>query len=29
MQQTAQYYPSRNSEEEYGLINAYRAVTGF
>lgn len=29
LQQTAQYYPSRDSEEGYGLINAYRAVTGF
>ncbi|HEU0012898.1 MAG TPA: S8/S53 family peptidase [Longimicrobium sp.] len=29
LQQTAQYYPSRHSEEGYGLINAYRAVTGF
>jgi len=28
MQQTAQYYPNRNSEEGYGLMNAYRAVTG-
>jgi len=29
LQQTAQYYPNRNSEEGYGLMNAYRAVTGF
>lgn len=29
LHQTAQYYPSRNGEEGYGLINAYRAVTGF
>ncbi|HWK90199.1 MAG TPA: S8/S53 family peptidase, partial [Longimicrobium sp.] len=29
LQQTAQYYPSRHSEEGYGLINAYRAVTGY
>ncbi|HSU16971.1 S8/S53 family peptidase [Longimicrobium sp.] len=26
--QTAQYYPSRSSEEGYGVINAYRAVSG-
>ena len=29
LHQTAQYYPSRHSEEGYGLMNAYRAVTGF
>jgi subtilisin family serine protease len=29
LHQTAQYYPSRNSREGYGLVNAYRAVTGF
>jgi subtilisin family serine protease len=28
LQQTARYYPSRSSEEGYGLMNAYRAVTG-
>jgi serine protease len=28
LQQTAQYYPNRNGEEGYGLMNAYRAVTG-
>lgn len=28
LHQTAQYYPSRHSEQGYGLINAYRAVTG-
>jgi subtilisin family serine protease len=28
LQQTAQYYPNRNGQEGYGLINAYRAVTG-
>ncbi|HEX8242600.1 MAG TPA: S8/S53 family peptidase [Longimicrobium sp.] len=26
--QTAQYYPSRHPEEGYGVINAYRAVSG-
>jgi subtilisin family serine protease len=29
LQQTAQYYPSRHSEQGYGLINAYRAVRGY
>jgi subtilisin family serine protease len=29
LHQTAQYYPSRHSEEGYGLMNAYRAVTGY
>jgi subtilisin family serine protease len=29
LQQTAQYYPSRHSEQGYGLMNAYRAVTGY
>lgn len=29
LQQTAQYYPNRNGEEGYGLMNAYRAVTGY
>jgi len=29
LHQTAQYYPSRHGEEGYGLINAYRAVTGY
>jgi subtilisin family serine protease len=29
LQQTAAYYPSRSSTQGYGLINAYRAVTGF
>ncbi|HET7459943.1 MAG TPA: S8/S53 family peptidase [Longimicrobium sp.] len=29
LQQTAQYYPNRSSEEGYGLMNAYRAVTGY
>lgn len=28
LQQTAQYYPGRDGEEGYGLVNAYRAVTG-
>ena len=28
LQQTAGYYPYRHPEEGYGLINAYRAVTG-
>lgn len=28
LHQTAQYYPSRHSEQGYGLVNAYRAVTG-
>lgn len=28
LHQTAQYYPNRHSEEGYGLMNAYRAVTG-
>ncbi|HEX9938688.1 MAG TPA: S8/S53 family peptidase [Longimicrobium sp.] len=29
LHQTAQYYPSRHSKEGYGLMNAYRAVTGY
>jgi subtilisin family serine protease len=29
LQQTAAYYPSRSSTQGYGLVNAYRAVTGF
>jgi subtilisin family serine protease len=29
LHQTAQYYPSRHSEQGYGLMNAYRAVTGY
>ena len=29
LQQTAQYYPSRNSEEGYGLMNALKAVRGY
>jgi hypothetical protein len=29
LQQTAQYYPSRHSEEGYGLMNALRAVRGY
>jgi subtilisin family serine protease len=29
LQQTAQYYPSRNSEEGYGLMNAVKAVRGY
>lgn len=29
LQQTAQYYPSRSSEEGYGLMNALRAVRGY
>jgi len=29
LHQTSQYYPNRHSDEGYGLINAYRAVTGF
>lgn len=29
LHQTAQYYPNRHSDEGYGLVNAYRAVTGF
>ncbi len=29
LHQTAQYYPSRHSAEGYGLMNAYRAVTGY
>ncbi|HEU0298850.1 MAG TPA: S8/S53 family peptidase [Longimicrobium sp.] len=29
LQQTAAYYPSRHSSQGYGLVNAYRAVTGF
>ncbi len=29
LQQTAQYYPSRHSEEGYGLINALKAVRGY
>lgn len=28
LQQTAQYWPNRHPEEGYGLINAYRAVSG-
>ena len=29
LQQTAQYYPSRNSREGYGLMNALKAVRGY
>lgn len=29
LQQTAQYYPSRHSEEGYGLMNALKAVRGY
>jgi subtilisin family serine protease len=29
LQQTAQYYPNRNSEEGYGLMNALKAVRGY
>lgn len=29
LHQTAAFYPSRHSEQGYGLINAYRAVTGY
>lgn len=29
MRQTAANYPNRDSDEGYGLINAYRAVTGY
>ena len=29
LQQTAQYYPSRHSEEGYGLMNAVKAVRGY
>ena len=29
LQQTAQYYPSRHSEQGYGLMNAVRAVRGY
>ena len=29
LHQTARNYPTRNSEEGYGLVNAYRAVTGY
>ena len=29
LQQTAQYYPSRNCEEGYGLMNALKAVRGY
>jgi subtilisin family serine protease len=29
LQQTAQYYPSRSSEEGYGLMNAVKAVRGY
>lgn len=29
LQQTAQYYPSRHSEEGYGLMNATKAVRGY
>ena len=29
LHQTAAYYPNRHSKEGYGLINAYRAVTGY
>ncbi|MBW3570987.1 MAG: S8/S53 family peptidase [Gemmatimonadetes bacterium] len=29
LHQTAAYYPNRHSEQGYGLINAYRAVTGY
>lgn len=29
LQQTAQYYPNRNSKEGYGLMNALKAVRGY
>ena len=29
LHQTSAYYPNRHPEEGYGLINAYRAVTGY
>lgn len=29
LQQTAQYYPNRNGEEGYGLMNALKAVRGY